>query len=150
MRWEWRLFLLPAVAQRQPDRGDTMSHVPKPLHSRSVEILAGVVELDPEEPLTEADVSKWLKLSRQWLAAARCRGGGPPYVWLGRGLVRYRRKDVISWLDSHRKNSTAEYAAQLPPRSPGRPKKDTGGRATKRTQHGQTDSAIQVRTGGPK
>jgi len=89
---------------------------------------------DPEEPLTEADLSRWLKLSRQWLATARSAGNGPPYIWLGRGLIRYRRKDVVGWLDQHRVRNTAAYADRLPPRSPGRPKSTAADR--KRPEQG--------------
>ena len=40
---------------------------------------------------TAKEAAKFLRLSVSWLAKARMRGDGPPYVKLGRA-VRYRRR----------------------------------------------------------
>lgn len=37
----------------------------------------------------------------------RLRGTGPAFIKLGERCVRYARKDVLSWLDSHRQAPTA-------------------------------------------
>jgi predicted DNA-binding transcriptional regulator AlpA len=41
-----------------------------------------------EEMLTAAETAKVLKVSESWLAKARMRGEGPPFIRLGRS-VRY-------------------------------------------------------------
>ena len=41
-----------------------------------------------EEMLTAAEAAKVLKVSESWLAKARMRGDGPPFIRLGRS-VRY-------------------------------------------------------------
>jgi hypothetical protein len=41
-----------------------------------------------EEMLTAAETAKVLKVSESWLAKARMRGDGPPFIRLGR-CVRY-------------------------------------------------------------
>jgi predicted DNA-binding transcriptional regulator AlpA len=49
-----------------------------------------------EEMLTAAEVARILKVSESWLAKARMRGEGPPFVRLGRS-VRYVR--LRQWLE---------------------------------------------------
>ncbi len=49
------------------------------------------------EFLTEEEVAGWLKISQRTLQAWRQRGGGPPFIKIGR-LVRYRASDMVSWL----------------------------------------------------
>lgn len=51
------------------------------------------------ELLTEHDLAAELQMRPQSLADWRHRGKGPAYVKLGQ-LVRYRRSDVESWLNS--------------------------------------------------
>jgi predicted DNA-binding transcriptional regulator AlpA len=52
-----------------------------------------------DELLTETDLAVELQMRPQSLADWRHRGKGPAYVKLGQ-LVRYRRSDVDSWLNS--------------------------------------------------
>lgn len=106
--------------------GNTVKQPSERIIARTSEAVGEDPATDAEEPLTEAEVARWLKISRQWLAKARSVGNGPPYVWLGRGLVRYRRKDVIGWLEKHKVRNTAAYSHRLPRRSPGRPKRTAG------------------------
>lgn len=47
--------------------------------------------------LTPADAAKYIGMSLSWLAQARMRGEGPPYLKIGRS-VRYRLADLDSWL----------------------------------------------------
>jgi hypothetical protein len=51
----------------------------------------------PEEMLTAAEAAKILKVSESWLAKARMRGEGPPFIRLGRS-VRYVQ--LRRWLES--------------------------------------------------
>jgi predicted DNA-binding transcriptional regulator AlpA len=49
-----------------------------------------------EEMLTAAEAARILKVSESWLAKARMRGEGPPFIRLGRS-VRYVR--LRRWLE---------------------------------------------------
>jgi hypothetical protein len=52
-------------------------------------------------------VATRLKVSLSWLAKARMRGDGPPYVLVGRS-IRYPETDLIQWMRSQRRLSTSE------------------------------------------
>lgn len=52
-----------------------------------------------DELLTSTEVAVWLKVSRSSLCRWRQEGRGPRVVWLSGGCPRYRRSDVIAWLD---------------------------------------------------
>jgi predicted DNA-binding transcriptional regulator AlpA len=60
-----------------------------------------------ERLLTTKDVAELLKLSLSWLAKARMRGDGPPYVKLGRS-VRYGENALASWARTRTRHSTSE------------------------------------------
>jgi predicted DNA-binding transcriptional regulator AlpA len=53
---------------------------------------------DPDVLLTETQVAEILNLSIRTLQSWRVRRAGPKYVQAGRA-VRYRRRDVIAWID---------------------------------------------------
>jgi len=54
----------------------------------------------PDEFMTTQQVAVWLQVSEQSLIQDRFRDRGLPYVKLGR-RVRYRRQDVIDYLDAN-------------------------------------------------
>lgn len=56
----------------------------------------------PEVLLTPGEAAAFLKLSLSWLAKARQRGEGPPYVKLGRS-VRYSPSALVGWLTSNQR-----------------------------------------------
>jgi predicted DNA-binding transcriptional regulator AlpA len=56
--------------------------------------------------LTARDAANLLRLSASWLAKARMRGDGPPYVKLGRS-IRYTEAGIIEWMNSRRRFSTS-------------------------------------------
>ena len=60
-----------------------------------------------ERLLPPSDAANLLRLSKSWLAKARMRGDGPPYVKLGRA-VRYRESALVQWLKSRTRLSTSE------------------------------------------
>jgi predicted DNA-binding transcriptional regulator AlpA len=60
-----------------------------------------------ERLLTTTETAKLLRLSPSWLAKARMRGDGPPYVKLGRS-VRYDEGDVAQWMKSRVRLSTSQ------------------------------------------
>lgn len=58
--------------------------------------------LDPDELLTPAETAPIVKLSVSTLKDRRWKGTGPRYIKLspGRGgRIRYRRGDVLAWLE---------------------------------------------------
>ena len=61
------------------------------------------------ELLNEQAVAKQLNCEVKTLQAWRCRGGGPPFIRVGR-LVRYRPQSVEAWIESRSVNSTSEIA----------------------------------------
>jgi hypothetical protein len=60
--------------------------------------------------LTTADVADWLSVSHQFLEIGRLRGFGPRFTRVTKRMIRYRRKDVIAWLEERVHQSTAEYS----------------------------------------
>jgi predicted DNA-binding transcriptional regulator AlpA len=65
------------------------------------------IDTDFERLLTPKEATQFFRLSLSWLAKARMRGDGPPYVKLGRS-VRYREGDLVRWLKSRARQSTSE------------------------------------------
>lgn len=57
--------------------------------------------------LTPRAAAQALSVSESWLAKARMRGDGPPYVKVGRA-VRYAQAAVLQWLKSRQHLSTSE------------------------------------------
>jgi predicted DNA-binding transcriptional regulator AlpA len=57
--------------------------------------------------LTPKETASVLNLSESWLAKARMRGDGPPYVRCGRA-IRYQESDLIAYIRSRRRLSTSE------------------------------------------
>ena len=57
--------------------------------------------------LTPKEAARILKVSLSWLAKARMRGDGPPYIQFGRA-VRYTDQALVHWTKSRQRLSTAE------------------------------------------
>jgi predicted DNA-binding transcriptional regulator AlpA len=57
--------------------------------------------------LTIMETAKLLRVSPSWLAKARMRGDGPPYVKLGRS-VRYDEGALAQWMKSRLRLSTSQ------------------------------------------
>jgi predicted DNA-binding transcriptional regulator AlpA len=57
--------------------------------------------------LTPKEARRLLKVSLSWLAKARMRGDGPPYIQIGRS-VRYAEAALIQWMKSRQRLSTSE------------------------------------------
>lgn len=71
-----------------------------------LDVLEAVVTTnDPNEMLTPAETAILTKLAVRTLSDKRWNGTGPPFHKLGKGRcapVRYRRRDVIEWMNSTR------------------------------------------------
>jgi Helix-turn-helix domain len=64
--------------------------------------------LDPLEPLfTVNEAAAILRCSRHSLNKWRLTGGGPKFIYVGR-RVRYRRADLIQFIDLSTRNSTSD------------------------------------------
>ena len=73
------------------------------------------INIDPDRLLNETEVSDITGLSVRTLQAWRIQGRGPLFCKLGRA-VRYRRKDLQTWMDTQTSQSTtqADAKAALP------------------------------------
>jgi predicted DNA-binding transcriptional regulator AlpA len=58
--------------------------------------------------LTAKEAAVRLKVSLSWLAKARMRGDGPPYICIGRS-IRYAEPALIQWMKSRQRLSTSEH-----------------------------------------
>ena len=57
--------------------------------------------------LVPKEAAQRLKLSLSWLAKARMRGDGPPYIKVGRS-VRYPEPGLLQWMKGRMRMSTSE------------------------------------------
>ena len=64
---------------------------------------------DPDELLSTAEVAQWLGVSVPWLEIGRTQGYGPRFQRLSPRNIRYRRRDVLRFLDQRSHACTAEY-----------------------------------------
>ena len=62
---------------------------------------------DPDVLLTETVAADILNLSIRTLQSWRLRRTGPPFVQVGRA-VRYRRRDLIAWIEANTCGGIAE------------------------------------------
>ena len=69
--------------------------------------LANKQYLDPSPLLTAKEAAARLKVSVSWLAKARMRGDGPPYICVGRS-IRYGEAALLQWIKSRQRLSTSE------------------------------------------
>jgi predicted DNA-binding transcriptional regulator AlpA len=58
--------------------------------------------------LTPKEAAKVLKVSLSWLAKARMRGDGPPFIKIGRRAIRYSEAALVQWTKSQQRMSTSE------------------------------------------
>jgi predicted DNA-binding transcriptional regulator AlpA len=58
--------------------------------------------------LTPKEAAVRLKVSLSWLAKARMRGDGPPYMCFGRRSIRYAEAALLQWMKSRQRLSTSE------------------------------------------
>lgn len=63
----------------------------------------------PERMLCRGEVANGYNIPLRYLEIAACKGGGPPFVKIGR-LVRYRVADLEEWIAKNRYESTSQIA----------------------------------------
>jgi predicted DNA-binding transcriptional regulator AlpA len=105
--------------ERAPDSAaETLSHAqrsrpPPPrfhhLDKRAAGLLTAPNGDGHDDLLTTRQVSAWLNVSTQWLDIGRHRGYGPHYIRMSQRCVRYKRGDVLDWLEQRTRASTMEY-----------------------------------------
>jgi hypothetical protein len=54
-----------------------------------------------------------LGLSPQWCEIGRSKGWGPVFVRIGPRRIRYRRGDVVAWLNARTHARTSEYSTAV-------------------------------------
>ncbi|WP_316977276.1 helix-turn-helix transcriptional regulator [Shumkonia mesophila] len=59
--------------------------------------------------LRTPEIAEYCGLSESFFNNARVRGGGPPFIHVGRAVL-YDLADVDRWLDAGRRQSTSEAA----------------------------------------
>jgi excisionase family DNA binding protein len=57
--------------------------------------------------LTPKEAAHYLRVSVSWLAKARMRGDGPPFVRIGRS-IRYPETALLQWMRGRQRLSTSE------------------------------------------
>ena len=63
---------------------------------------------DPLALLTEADAAKLLRFTPRFLQARRVRGDGPNFIWISSRAIRYRRIDILAWIEARVRTSTSD------------------------------------------
>ena len=61
--------------------------------------------------ITEVEAAKFLSFAPRTLQNWRIRGGGPKFIRHRARTVRYRRKDLVAWLEERLVSSTSEASA---------------------------------------
>lgn len=67
---------------------------------------------DPDALLAEIHAADVLCISSRTLQAWRSRGEGPAFVRAGRA-IRYRRRDLLAWMEAQTVHSSARRAEQV-------------------------------------
>ncbi len=62
---------------------------------------------DPEILLREEQAARFLGVSPRALANWRSKGDGPTVIRISGRCLRYRRKDLIVWIEEHKKGDAA-------------------------------------------
>ncbi len=91
-------------AGQAPDKGPRRG-----LSGGSRDLEASIITTSDDDLLDPRETARELNCSKSYLDKLRCYGGGPPFLRIGRRMVRYRRGDARNWANSHRFNSTSEY-----------------------------------------
>jgi predicted DNA-binding transcriptional regulator AlpA len=88
-----------------------MQHHPKKHHlDRRADAIVNTNRGAVDDVLSTAQVADWLGISTQFLEIGRCKDYGPKFIRIGARAIRYRRADVVKWLEARTHESTAEYS----------------------------------------
>ena len=89
------------LAASTPSASDATLHVADP------EPAGRPIPKDPDALLFTVEAAYLAGLSPRTLEKARVAGGGCPYIALNRA-IRYRRRDVLEWIEQHVRLSTSD------------------------------------------
>ena len=67
-----------------------------------------MTDQEPTSLLTEAQAARLLNFTPRFLQARRARGDGPPWVSISARAIRYRRSDLLEWIERHVRTSTSD------------------------------------------
>jgi hypothetical protein len=84
------------------------------LDKRAATIVQAAADTDGDDLLTTREVANWLQCSDQFLEIGRHKGYGPPFQKISERMIRYKRRDVIAWLEERRHKCTSEYSEVRP------------------------------------
>lgn len=76
---------------------------------RHADELVQLSDGENDDLLNTHAVACWLGVSTAWLEIGRSKQFGPPYIRISTRRIRYRRSDVLAWLQSRLHHSTSEY-----------------------------------------
>jgi hypothetical protein len=60
--------------------------------------------------LNEKQAATFCGISWRYLQDLRLKGGGPPFIQIGR-RIGYQKLDLLTWLDTHKRRSTSDERA---------------------------------------
>ena len=63
---------------------------------------------DLDQLLTEKQAADLICYTQRALQNWRVRGGGPHYVKVGGRSVRYQRRDVLNWIEAHKRKHSSQ------------------------------------------
>ena len=86
------------ISMKKPLRNDGAEDLPAPVSSDTYSAFTRL--------LTPAEFAREIKMSESWLAKARVRGNGPPFVKIGKA-VRYPDPAAHEWVRSQTRTSTS-------------------------------------------
>ncbi len=64
-----------------------------------------------DQLLNENTAAAFLGYTVRALQNWRVRGGGPAFIKVSARSIRYRRRDLIAWIEKHRRFNTSQDAA---------------------------------------
>ena len=75
---------------------------------RRAAAIAEAAQGAPDDLLSTRAVAEWLGVSVQFLEVGRHRGYGPKFVRIGPARIRYRRAEILAWLEERTFASTSQ------------------------------------------
>jgi predicted DNA-binding transcriptional regulator AlpA len=100
----------PRPVARARRRSPTPIRISDPQHTRPLTVADGTANSAGavvDRLLTVREAADFLRLSTSWLAKARMRGDGPPFVKLG-GSIRYLESTLVRWMRAQQRLSIGD------------------------------------------
>jgi len=83
------------------------------MHVRS-KLICSSASQDPDQLLRECEAAQILGFTPRALQNWRIRGGGPVFVKVAARSVRYRRADLLAWIQARIRRSTSDTGSGVP------------------------------------